>query len=78
MRKTYAKEPVICKACPRVTADPRLGLCFGCYQRARRGTMLPEAAACELCGETDRVVLRKTPQGILCANDHARTRAQVA
>jgi NMD protein affecting ribosome stability and mRNA decay len=78
MRKTYAKQTVICRTCPRATDAPRHGLCFACYQRVRRGSALPAKAACEQCGETDRVVLRKTPHGILCANDHARTRAAVA
>ncbi len=78
MRKTYAKQSVTCKHCPRLTDSPRLGLCMGCYLRVRRGSTLPDEARCEQCGETDRMVLRHTPQGILCANDQARARAQVA
>lgn len=72
MRKTYAKEPIDCRTCARPTNAPRFGQCFACYQQERRGTAPPAGAACEQCGETDRVVLRKTALGILCANDHAR------
>lgn len=78
MRKTYAKQPVKCSKCPRVTDEPRRGLCFNCYQRERRGAALPEDACCADCGETDPLVLRVTPFGVLCANDHARARAAVA
>jgi len=78
MRKTYAKQSVVCSRCPRTTDTPRLGLCFACYQRERRGTQIADGAACANCGETDRVVLRITSLGVLCANDHARARAAVA
>ncbi len=75
MRKTYAKQAVQCRRCPRETTEPRRGLCFNCYQRDRRGSALPEHAACSECGESDPLVLRVTPFGVLCANDHARARA---
>jgi len=78
MRKTFAKQLVPCSSCLRFTDKPRHGLCFACYQRARRGSVLPYAAECAQCGETDPIVLRVTPAGVLCANDHARARAAVA
>lgn len=75
MRKTYSKQPIACSTCPRVTDSPRKGQCFACYQRGLRGAALPQAATCRRCGETDPLVLRVTPFGVLCANDHARARA---
>lgn len=78
MRKTYGKQPVTCAKCPRLTDQPRRGLCFNCYQRERRGSALELGAACAECGEDDPIVLRVTPFGVLCANHHARARAAVA
>lgn len=78
MRKTYGKDPVQCSKCPRTTTEPRLGMCFCCYQRDRRGTGVPIGATCHKCGESDPLVLSATPFGVLCWNDHARARAAVA
>jgi len=75
MRKTYAKQPVACTDCPRVTDSPRLGKCFACYQRFRRGSQLPADACCVRCKVADPIVLRVTRFGVLCANDHALARA---
>lgn len=50
-------------------------MCFACYQRELRGSGLPDNACCESCGIRDPLVLRVTPFGVLCANDHARRRA---
>jgi hypothetical protein len=59
--------------CGRVTTSPRLGLCFPCYQRRRRGHTT--AAACAICPQRDRRVLRrhKLAGGMhtLCANHAA-------
>jgi hypothetical protein len=50
----------------------RRGLCRACYLRAWRGTELPSAAACGLCSEKRRVVLRWTKLGagklVTCQN----------
>jgi|GEM_PF-2933438 len=76
MRKAYyLKQPTACARCPRVTDSPRKGLCFACYQRDLRGSALAPDACCLRCGESDPLVLRVTPFGVLCANDHARARA---
>jgi hypothetical protein len=80
MRKTYAKKPIHCTRCPRTTLEPRRNscgetVCFNCYQRERRGAVLELGATCSQCGEDDPLVLRVTPFGVLCANDHARARA---
>lgn len=75
MRKTYAKQAVTCARCPRITDTPRRGLCFACYQRVLRNASLPADACCIQCGVRDPIVLRVTPFGVLCANDHARRRS---
>jgi NMD protein affecting ribosome stability and mRNA decay len=75
MRKTTGRQPITCSKCPRITDQPRKGLCFACYQREWRNAALPENACCQRCSETDPLVLRVTPFGVLCANDHARARA---
>lgn len=79
MRNTFEKVKVQCLCgCGRVTDKPRQGMAFACYQRARRGSVLLRNAACKQCGETDRIVLRNTAAGVLCANDLARSRAVAA
>ncbi len=75
MRKTFGKQAVTCSKCPRITDCPRKGMCFACYQRELRGSGLPDNACCIACGIRDPLVLRVTPFGVLCANDHARRRA---
>jgi NMD protein affecting ribosome stability and mRNA decay len=53
-----------CKVC-RKSADTlavglRRGLCRACYLREWRGTALPDGAACAICDERRRIVLRWT------------------
>lgn len=65
-----------CKVC-RKSADAlavglRRGLCRACYLRQWRGTALPAAAACVICKERRRIVLRWTKVGsariVTCQN----------
>jgi hypothetical protein len=76
-----------CKVC-RKSADSlavglRRGLCRACYLREWRGTALPDGAACAICKERRRIVLRWTKVGaeriVTCQNcgfvaDKARPR----
>jgi hypothetical protein len=39
-------------------------------ERARRAALLPEGASCEVCGESDPIVLNSDERMILCA-EHA-------
>src|SRR5258708_39782736 len=86
-----APAPLACKVC-RKSADAchsaswvglRRGLCRACYLREWRGTALPEGAACTICKERRRIVLRWTKVGtqriVTCQNcgfvaDKARPR----
>ena len=61
----------------------RRGMCRACYLRHWRGTALPDAAACVICPERRRIVLRWTRVGgaraVTCQNcgfiaDKARPR----
>ena len=36
-------------------------------ERARRAALLPENASCEVCGESDPIVLNSDERMILCA-----------
>src|SRR5688572_28762526 len=84
LTETPAADP-LCTAChqpPRGCALRR-GMCRACYQRAWRGTALPDAARCLACDEQRRVVLRWTQVGdervVTCQNcgflaDKARPR----
>lgn len=62
-----------CTACARPTAEPRRGMCFACYQRARRGHVA--SSACAVCATADRRVLRRHQLvdgwTVLCANHAA-------
>jgi hypothetical protein len=80
-------SPPACKVC-RKSADAlavglRRGLCRACYLREWRGTALPDGAACTICKERRRIVLRWTKVGteriVTCQNcgfvaDKARPR----
>jgi hypothetical protein len=86
-----AVAPLACKVC-RKSADAchsaswvglRRGLCRACYLREWRGTALPDGAACMICKERRRIVLRWTKLGsariVTCQNcgfvaDKARPR----
>lgn len=57
--KKLRTNPAICQRCPSGAEVHAKGLCFRCYQRARRGS-LPAVARCA-CGETD--VRALTAQG---------------
>ena len=80
-------DGLACVVC-RKTADSlgvglRRGMCRACYLRHWRGTSLPEGAACAICRERRRLVLRWTRVGgtraVTCQNcgfaaDKARPR----
>jgi hypothetical protein len=73
IRRLASKVERPCVGCARPTTHPRKGLCFACYQRARRGHVTQ--SECAVCGTRDRRVLRrhKLASGLetLCANDAA-------
>lgn len=62
-----ARPLVQCACCPRLTDEPRDGLCIGCYLRRRRGTALPQAARCT-CGVDNPIALVLTRWGVSCLN----------
>ena len=73
MIRFMAPAPKTCAACGRPTTTPRFGLCFGCYQRARRGHTIE--GSCAVCGLADKRMVRrhKLADGwtVLCANHAA-------
>jgi NMD protein affecting ribosome stability and mRNA decay len=73
---TSSSPSIACKVC-RKSADSlavglRRGLCRACYLREWRGTALPDGAACMICKERRRIVLRWTKVGseriVTCQN----------
>ena len=75
---------VVCrKAADACGVGLRRGMCRACYLRHWRGTALPDGAACTICHERRRIVLRWTKVGgtraVTCQNcgfiaDKARPR----
>ncbi len=75
---------VVCrKAADACGVGLRRGMCRACYLRHWRGTALPDGAACAICRERRRIVLRWTRVGgaraVTCQNcgfiaDKARPR----
>jgi hypothetical protein len=75
---------VVCrKTASASSVGLRRGMCRACYLRHWRGTALPDAAACVICHERRRIVLRWTRVGaaraVTCQNcgfiaDKARPR----
>jgi len=64
MLRVVDSPPSACVVC-RKPADAcgvglRRGMCRACYLRQWRGTALPQAAACVVCQERRRIVLRWT------------------
>ena len=77
MMDVHARGGALCTICSRVpsasdSAGLRRGMCRACYLRAWRGTALPDGAACALCPERRRMVLRWTRIGdvrvVTCQN----------
>jgi hypothetical protein len=76
----------VCRKLPEAcSVGLRRGMCRACYLRQWRGTALPEGAACAVCHERRRIVLRWTKIGgtraVTCQNcgfiaDKARPRAR--
>ncbi len=66
-----------CCRCPRLTTELRLDMCIGCYLREKRGTALPEGAACS-CGAHNPIVLVFVDGKVTCYNCRALGRALVA
>jgi hypothetical protein len=71
--KVKVMETPRCRTCHGAASSGlRRGLCRACYLRAWRGTELPAGAACALCPEKRRVVLRWTRVGsaklVTCQN----------
>lgn len=79
-----ATKCVVCrKSADACGVGLRRGMCRACYLRHWRGTSLPEGAACAICRERRRIVLRWTRVGgtraVTCQNcgfiaDKARPR----
>ncbi len=75
---------VVCRKTPAASGvGLRRGMCRACYLRHWRGTALPDGAACVICSERRRMVLRWTRVGgervVTCQNcgflaDKARPR----
>jgi len=67
---------VKCVCCPRMTDEPRKGMCQGCYGRRRRGSALPVDARCT-CGQDNPIALLRAPWGVTCYNCRALAAAGV-